>query len=100
MPMSQDKIKKIHLIYGCIATVLIIALGIGLILSCLDIYNSGPRPYTPESIGLRFQKIAILSYICIAIVIGGIILNLVLPTEGKNPKAERDALMAMNKLKA
>lgn len=100
MPMSQEKIKKIHLIYGCIASVLIVALGIALILSCLDIYNSGARPYSPESIGLRFQRIAILAYACIAVVVGGIILTLALPAEGIKPKAERDALMAMNKLKA
>ena len=98
--MSQDKVKKIHLIYGCIAAVLIIALGIALILSCLDIYNSGARPYSPESIGLRFQRIAILVYACIAVIAGGIILTLVLPAQEKKPKPERDALMAMNKLKA
>lgn len=99
MPMSQEKIKKIHLIYGCIAAVLIVALGIALILSCLNIYNSGPRPYTPESIGTHFQRIAVLAYVCIAVALGGIILNLALPTEKQKPKANRDVLEAMNRLK-
>lgn len=98
--MPQEKIKKIHLIYGCIAAVLIIALGIALILSCLDIYNSGPRPYTPESIALHFHRIAILAYCCIAIVAGGIILGLALPTDEKKPKAVKDELALMEKLKA
>lgn len=98
--MPQDKIKKIHLIYGCIAAVLIVALGIGLILSCLDIYNSGPRPYSPESIGLRFPRIAILVYSCIALAVGGIILDLVLPTEKKKPKAVKDDLALMEKARA
>lgn len=98
--MSQEKIKKIHLVHGCMAAVLIIALGIALILSCLDIYNSGPRPYTPETIGLRFQRIAILTYACIALALGGIILRLVLPAEQEKPKAVRDERALMEKAKA
>lgn len=98
--MTQEKIKKIHLIYGCIAAVLIVALGIALILSCLDIYNSGPRPYSPESIGLRFPRVAILVYSCLAIALGGIILDLMLPTEKKKPKAVKDDLALLEKAQA
>ena len=79
---------------------LIIALGIALILSCLDIYNSGARPYTPESIGLRFQNIALLAYACIAIAVGGIILGLALPLDQKKPKSVKDDLALMEKAKA
>ena len=98
--MPQEKVKRIHLIYGCISAVLIIALGIALILSCLDIYNSGPRPYSAEAISLRFRHIAILVYACILVVVGGIILGLVLPVDNQRPKAKRDAMVAMNKLRA
>lgn len=97
--MPQDKVKKIHLIYGCIATVLIVVLGIALILSCLDIYHSGPRPYNPEAIGIRFDRIAVLVYACIALILGGVILNLVLPLESKRPKAIRDNATLLNRLK-
>lgn len=100
MPMSQEKVKKIHRIYECVAAVLIVALGIALILSCLDIYNSGPRPYSPESIGLRFPRIAILVYSCLALALGGIILDLVLPVEKKRPKAIKDDLVIMEKAQA
>ena len=98
--MPQEKIKKIHLIYGCIAAVLIIALGIGLILSCLNIYNSGPRPYTPDSIGQRFQQIAFLAYACIAIAVGGIILGLALPADEKKTKPVKDELALLAKARA
>lgn len=98
--MSQDKIKKMHLIYGCISAVMIVALGVLLILSCLDIYNSGPHPYSADAISLRFQRIAIIVYICIALVLGGIVLNLVLPLENKRPKALRDIRVTLAKLKA
>lgn len=98
--MPQKKVKKIHMIYGCIAAVLIVALGIALILSCWDIYQSGPHPYSPQSISLHFQKIAILAYACIAIAVGGIILGLVMPADEKKAPALRDARMAMEKAKA
>jgi hypothetical protein len=88
------------LIYGCIVAVLIVALGIALILSCLDIYNSGPRPYTPESIGLRFSRIAILVYSCLTLVVGGILLDLILPAREKKPKVIKDELALMEKAKA
>lgn len=97
--MPQEKVKKIHLIYGCIAAVLIVAVGIALILSCLDIYHSGPRPYNPESIGVRFDQIAVLVYVCIAVILGGIVLNLLLPLEKKRPKAIRDDMAVLNRLK-
>lgn len=84
--MSQEKIKKIHLIYGCILSVLLIAVGITLIMSCLDIYNSGDRPYSPASIGAHFQQIAILVYLTIVAVAGGIALKLLLPLVSKRPK--------------
>ena len=98
--MTQEKIKKIHLIYGCIAAVLIVALGIALILSCLDIYNSGARPYSPESIGQHFQNIALLAYACIAVAVGGIILGLILPVDGKKPKPVKDEEALLEKAKA
>lgn len=98
--MSQEKIKKIHLIYGCVAAVFIVAFGIALILSCLDIYNSGARPYTPESISRHFQNISLLAYTCIALALGGIILGLVLPLDQPKPKAVKDDLAYMEKAKA
>lgn len=98
--MTQEKVKKIHLIYGCVAAVLIVALGIALILSCLDIYNSGARPYTPESIGSHFQKISLLAYACIALALGGIVLGLALPADQPKPKAVKDELAFMEKAKA
>lgn len=79
---------------------LIVILGIALIASCLDIYNSGARPYSPESIGLRFQKIAFLAYACIAVAVGGVILSLALPVDEKKPKPVRDEMMLLEKAKA
>ena len=98
--MTQEKIKKIHLIYGCIAAVLIIALGVSLIVACRGIYTSGPRPYTRETIGGKLQDMAVLLWLNLAAVVGGIVLNLLLPLERSKTKAVRDELVTMKKLAA
>ena len=77
--MTQNKIKMIHRWYGwCLAAVLA-ALGILLVLSCLAIYRSGSRPYSAESIALKFRSILIPVMIGLVGVIGGIGLNLTNP---------------------
>ena len=98
--MTQNKIKKIHRWYGwCLAAVLA-ALGILLVLSCLAIYRSGPRPYSAESIALKFRSILIPVMIGLVGVIGGIGLNLLLPVEHARAKgitAPEDVMLRLRK---
>ena len=84
--MKQDTIKKIHRWYGRILAAILVALGILFILSCLDIYTSGPRPYSADAIALRFKRIAIPVIIGVIGATGGIALNLLLPLESKRQK--------------
>lgn len=84
--MTQNKIRKIHRFYGWFLAAVLAAIGILFILSCLDIYRSGPRPYHVEAIALRFRKIAVPVIVGLVGVIGGIILNLFLPLENKRAK--------------
>lgn len=98
--MSKTAQKWIHLIVSCILSAMLIGLGIALIISCLDIYNSGPKPYTPESIAAHFQKISLLVYLTVACVVLGIVLNLVMPQEKKKVKAFRDNAETLSRLEA
>lgn len=88
--MEQEKIKKLHLIYGCILSVLLLAVTIALLASCLHIYNSGDRPYSPASISAQFQKIALLVYVALAAIVGGIAIGLIFPAEKDRPRAIKD----------
>ncbi|MBQ3508000.1 MAG: hypothetical protein IJA91_05555 [Clostridia bacterium] len=98
--MSQKTRGRIHLIYGISLAVLIVAVGVCFALSCLSIYQSGHSPFTRESISTHFDHIAIPTYICIAGVIGGIILSLALPLTGGKVKPLRDGVVALEKLSA
>lgn len=98
--MPQDKVKRIHLIYGIIASVLIVALGVALIVACRGIYTSGPRPYTRDAISAKLQDMAVLLWLNLGAVLGGIVLNIVLPLPRIKTKAIRDELVTMQKLAA
>lgn len=86
--MTQEKIKRIHLIYSIVMSVLIAVVGICFIVSCILIYHSGDRPFTRESVAAYFANIAIPVYICIAAVVGGFLLEQILPVEPKRLKGE------------
>lgn len=98
--MSPKTKQRIHFIYGLVLSLLILAVGGCFALSCLSIYESGPSPYTRESIAAHFDRIAVPVYICIAGVLGGIVLSLALPLEGSKVKSHRDAAVALEKLSA
>lgn len=85
--MTQNKFKRLHRIYSwCLAAVLIL-IGVLMILSCLDIYLSGPRAYSAEAIALRFQRIIVIVYLGLVGIIGGIALNIFCPLDSERPKS-------------
>ena len=71
---------RIHLVYGIVLSVLILAVGGCFALAALSIYQSGASsPYTPESIAAHFAPMAPLVYVTLAGILGGVILAWVLP---------------------
>ncbi len=84
--MTVEKVKRIHLIYGICMSVLSLVLAILCIVLCLNIYYSGDDPFTRHSIGKSFSYIAALVYLYIATIIGGVVLNRILPMEKKRLK--------------
>ncbi len=98
--MSPKTKGRVHLVYGICLSVLIVAVGVLFALSCLSIYRSGSSPFTRESIATHFGRIAIPTYLCVAGVLGGMVLSLALPLEGGKIKSRRDAGATLAKLSA
>lgn len=73
--MSKEKLRKLHLIYGIALSVIIIITGICFIVSCIDIYRSGARPFTYESINSHFMAIVVPVVLCIVGIIGGMVIS-------------------------
>lgn len=100
--MTPETKKRIHLIYGIAVSVVAVVAGICFIAACCNIYFTGvaedlPQIYTRDIVSESFSKIAIPVYLCLALVLGGIVLDLALPREKKKRKAEKDlpALLRM-----
>ena len=80
--MTEKRIKLVHLLYGIMLSLLLVALGVCFIMSCLDIYKSAENaPFTPEAISSHFKALIIPSALCVLAIIGGACINIFLPTE-------------------
>lgn len=86
--MSEKQIKRIHTIYGIVITLLLIALGVWAIASCIMIYNgSESQRFLPEKITPYLIAFSIPLTVSIAAIIIGIVLNAVFHVEEGKPKA-------------
>ncbi len=92
--MSHKTVRRLRLVYGFLLSALIIALGIGFMVSCVAIYRTGASPFTKESIGTAFARFAPLAYVTLAGVVlgivGDILLAVLVPAAPARPKARRD----------
>ena len=98
MKNTDKKQNRIHLIYGIALSVILAVTGILFIWSCYSIYRSGDSPFTRESIGAAFDKIAIPVYITIVAVVGGVVINLIYPREEGKLKGVRAPAVALKKV--
>ena len=75
--------KHIHRIYGIVLSVAAVIAGICLIVACIQINSAGDRPFSAEAVAGAFQGIAIPVYLCVALIVGGFILDIFLPVDQK-----------------
>lgn len=97
--MSKEKLRKLHLIYGIALSVIIIITGICFIVSCIDIYRSGARPFTYESINSHFMAIVVPVVLCIVGIIGGMVISF-FPLEKPKIKGIIDTGTTLKKMSA
>ena len=88
--MSDNMKKRVRLLYGILTSVMLTVSGVLLMMSCVNVYRIGHRPFTPYNIAAEFAKIAVFVWITVAIVVIGIILALVLPVEKAKLRATVD----------
>lgn len=81
--------KRIHFLYSIALTAMLLITGICLCVACAAIYFSGKQPFTPESVAAAFRYIAVPVYLCIALAIGGLILDAISPAETTKRKIRK-----------
>ena len=96
--MSPKNAKRIRTVYGIILALLLLTVGILFIVSCIDIYHSGDRPFSTESIGAHFRAIALPFYLCVIWAVGGGVLALILPEERTKQKGSIPPAVTLSRL--
>ena len=85
--------KRIRLIYGTVSGAAIGIAGLLMIAAAFRIYRGDfavdGQLYSPAAVAAAFQPIAVAVYIALALVIGGLILNMIFPSEKKKLPAEK-----------
>ena len=77
--MTNERTARLRRAYGILLSVSIVLAGICLVLACVGIYRSGDRPFSREAVAAAFSPISLPVYLCLALVIGGFLLDLLLP---------------------
>ena len=85
---ENNKISIGRRIYKIVLTVSIILSGICLMLGCLLFYLSG-NGYSRDAVTTVFLKIDILVYLCLSLIIGDIVWELISPTKAKKTPNKR-----------
>ena len=73
--MNEEKLRKIHFVYGIIMSILVVFLGICFITSCITIYLSGERAFTRESVTIQLGSILVPILFCLLGIIGNVVLS-------------------------
>ncbi len=98
--MKSETIKRVQRIFGIILGISIAVAGICLIVGCLHIYNSGPHPYSRDSVASVFSAIAVPIFICLALVIASFVFNCFVPEDVKKDKPVKPYRHLLKKLSA
>lgn len=98
--MREKYTKRLHTVCGIVTAVLVLIAGICFILSCISIYRSGERPFSPESVSAHFNAIRIPVIACIVSIAVSGILALVFPKDTVKTKAIRAHSDILNALRA
>ena len=90
--------KRTYLVYRTILSATIVIAGICLIVACVGIYNSGDQPFSREAVAAAFQGIAVPVYLCLALVVGGFILEGFFPPEKKKRTVGKQYTVILERL--
>lgn len=98
--MTEKLTKRTRLIYGVLLSAVLILTGVCLMAACIDIYRAGDHPYSRAAVAAHFGPISPLVYLCIAMVIGGFILDLFLPKKRKGLTTGKQDALILARLRA
>lgn len=96
--MTDLTIKRIRLVFGILLSAVTAVAGLCLIAACLNIYYSGDKPFSPQSVAAAFAPIALPVYLCLALVILGFLLDFFCPPAQKGSAPGAAPHMTLSRL--
>ena len=101
--MTEKNKKRIHQIYGILVSIACVFAGVCFIAACMNIYYGGQEAgltqlYTRQIVAENFSKIALPVYTCLVLVLGGMVLNFVMPQEKAKLKPEKNLPLILARL--
>lgn len=91
--MTETMKKFVRIIYYAAISTALVAVAVLLMVACVNIYNLGDFPFTPEIVAYHFSRIAVPVYVCLGLVAVGFILHPLLPDAPDSDK-DRDRMTA------
>ena len=98
--MSDKTVGILRRITGIALCAAILLCAVACIVSCVGIYRSGDRPFTPESVSQAFEKIAIFFVLTIIFTAAAGVLHLLCPAPAKKEKGTVYPEIRLAKIKA
>lgn len=98
--MRDKTASRVRRIVGWALTAMVLICALAFAVACIQIYQSGDRPFSPQSIGEAWQTVAIFFYITVALAIGAGVLHLLYPAQTKKPKGATSPKLRLAKVKA
>lgn len=96
--MTKERCTRIRLVYGVIQSLSIAAAAVCLMVACVSIYRQGNHPFSREAVAEVFSGIAVPIYLCLALILGGFLLDLFLPGDAAKPKMKKQTELILRRL--
>lgn len=96
--MTNQRAMQIRKIYGIALSAMLAVAGICLMAACCKIYYTGDGTFSREIVAAHFASIAIPVYLCLAMVIGSIVLEIFLPGTVKKTVPEKNDALILQRL--
>lgn len=97
--MSKENRKRLHTVCGIVTAVLVLVAGVCFIISCLSIYRSGEKPFSPASVATHFRAIRIPVIACVLSIVVSAIVSIGFPLDAGKTKAVRAHTDILDSLK-
>ena len=86
--MSFEKRRLLQRVCGILLSALLVAAGVLLAVSCVQIYKQGDSPFTRESVSAAFSRIAVPIYLTVFSVVATAVLAMIFPLEETKLRAK------------